>query len=461
MQTITQGQSPDYETLRARYFNGRLPTHKPVEIATPTCTDDVKNLIISAKARGLKVGVRSGGHLFPACSLIENGMLIDTCNLNRSIGYNTTTKCAALGPAITVREAANQLTALGRFFPFGHHPSVGLGGFLLAGGQGWFLRGWGCTADTWVERMEVVVSAGEVMIASREQNCDIFWAARGSGQGFFGVVTRIWVRTMPAKSLFDRCILFDASKNYQQQLEWVLEVCDRIPKFGTDIAIVTYWSDALEIGEHIETRTSKLNMMIAVTMYADSKDEAATMVAPLDNIPESLSGDLMDSAPTKATTWQELFDLQDAVFPPHDRWQCDSILTDRNVSYKELADLSGTAMCRLPTRWSVGTICVADYFPNELDQALSLPQKHYVSTMTRWKDAADDESMRKWMHDAYEGLEKLSVGQYIADFDVNQRVRRVMTDSALKKWLLIRAKWDPDEMFAGYKGFKSILDQPS
>ena len=82
-------------------------------------------------------------------------------------------------------------------------------------------------------------------------------------------------------------------------------------------------------------------------------------------------------------------------------------------------------MCKLPTRWSVGTICVADYFPNELDQALSLPQKHYVSTMTRWKDAADDESLRKWMYDAYEGLEKLSVGQYIADFDVNQRLRKV------------------------------------
>lgn len=35
---------------------------------------------------------------------------------------------------------------------------------------------------------------------------------------------------------------------------------------------------------------------------------------------------------------------------------------------------------------------------------------------------------------------------------------KVMTDSALKKWLEIRSKWDPSETFIGHRGFSSVLD---
>jgi hypothetical protein len=34
-----------------------------------------------------------------------------------------------------------------------------------------------------------------------------------------------------------------------------------------------------------------------------------------------------------------------------------------------------------------------------------------------------------------------------------------MTDSALKKWLEIRNKWDPSETFIGYRGFSTTLDR--
>lgn len=91
----------------------------------------------------------------------------------------------------------------------------------------------------------------------------------------------------------------------------------------------------------------------------------------------------------------------------------------------QLARLSKRALCELPTRKSVGTICIADYYPNEADQALSLQQHHYVSTMTSWADEAEDGRMQRWMFDAYTPLEKVSVGQYIADFNAAHRTRKV------------------------------------
>ena len=87
----------------------------------------------------------------------------------------------------------------------------------------------------------------------------------------------------------------------------------------------------------------------------------------------------------------------------------------------QIAELSEKAMCDLPNRKCVGTICVVDYYPDEANQVLSLPQRHYISSMTRWKDAEEDGRYSKWMQEAYKPLEKISVGQYIADFDVNQR----------------------------------------
>lgn len=82
-------------------------------------------------------------------------------------------------------------------------------------------------------------------------------------------------------------------------------------------------------------------------------------------------------------------------------------------------------MCDLPTRKSVGTICIMDYYPDEADQALSLPQHHYVSTMLHWKESTQDEAMKQWMLQAYYPLDEISVGQYVADFDADQRIRKV------------------------------------
>lgn len=41
-------------------------------------------------------------------------------------------------------------------------------------------------------------------------------------------------------------------------------------------------------------------------------------------------------------------------------------------------------------------------------------------------------------------------GTYIADLDTSLRVPRVMSESAMKRFLEVRKKWDPDETFPGY-----------
>ena len=62
--------------------------------------------------------------------------------------------------------------------------------------MGWNCRGWGWAAES-IDAIQVVTADGEVHWCDESSNADLFWAARGSGPGFFGVVTAFRLRTRP------------------------------------------------------------------------------------------------------------------------------------------------------------------------------------------------------------------------------------------------------------------------
>ena len=54
--------------------------------------------------------------------------------------------------------------------------------------------------------------------------------------------------------------------NYRAPIKWALEKRDTTAKHGVDISIVSSYSDILEEGEHLETKTNKL---LDLAIYAD------------------------------------------------------------------------------------------------------------------------------------------------------------------------------------------------
>jgi FAD/FMN-containing dehydrogenase len=99
------------------------------QIDSRCCTDNE-----GSQCPKQNVGVRSGGHLFPACSFLQDGVLINARSLNSSIDYDETTKVFCFGLGCLSHELAAFCVKINRFFPFGHSPTVGVGGFLLCGG---------------------------------------------------------------------------------------------------------------------------------------------------------------------------------------------------------------------------------------------------------------------------------------------------------------------------------------
>jgi FAD/FMN-containing dehydrogenase len=332
-EVLTQS-TPGYEQLRTRYFNGRVSSARPAEIHLPTSTAEVVQAINKAKAKGLKVGVRSGGHLFPACSLLEGGMLIDTRNLNRNTEYDINTKQLSFGPGNTSQELQQYLSSIERFLPFGHSPTVGVGGFLLAGGQGWFFRGWGLTSSTWITQIEIVTSSGHTILASKTQNPDIFWAIPGSGQGFFGVITRFWAKTIPARKVFWSNIVFDVTDSFKPLLKWVLQTSDKVPRYGVDMTVSVMYAD--RDSKEDDPSNNKKIILLSCIVYADSLDEAKVLLSPWDSVPQQFQKQLLVRNNVEPTTWENLWN-QDEMFPSGERWKCDSILTKPEASYDEVS----------------------------------------------------------------------------------------------------------------------------
>src|SRR5689334_19640310 len=182
------------EAAVGRVFNARRPDWRPAAVMPASSEDDAVEAVRVARGRGLRVSVRSGGHSWAAWGVRRDAVLIDLGGL-QEMTYDPSSGIATVSPAVQGGgQFAPFLESHGRMFPGGHCTTVGLGGFLLQGGQGWNSRRWGWACEN-VAAVDVVTADGSLVRADSEQNSDLYWAARGSGPGFFGVVTRWHLKT--------------------------------------------------------------------------------------------------------------------------------------------------------------------------------------------------------------------------------------------------------------------------
>lgn len=195
------------------------------------------------------------------------------------------------------------------------------------------MRGWGCTSDSWVLEMEIVTPTGEILRAKKTQNPDLFWAARGSGQGFFGVVTRFWGRTIPQCKLYEIVNIFDCTPNFETVLEMIFNLHDITPKYGVELALCTFHPDRNEPGLAEEVGDKRVFMGVSALAFADSADEADVLLRHWIDLRQKLGDSLLTVVPLVEKTWEELFHTQYQFCHRgnEERWQCDSILDRHNV----------------------------------------------------------------------------------------------------------------------------------
>ncbi len=111
----------------------------------------------------------------------------------------------------------------------GSSPDVGIAGYSLGGGIGWYARKLGLASNS-LTAVELVTAGGEHVRADATQNVELFWALRGGG-GNFGVVTALEFRLYPIETAYAGMLVWDrdhAERVLRRWADWAPEAPDAV-----------------------------------------------------------------------------------------------------------------------------------------------------------------------------------------------------------------------------------------
>jgi FAD/FMN-containing dehydrogenase len=432
---IVSPSDPGFEEARVgRVFNGRRPGRQPAAVLFAESDADVVEGVQLAKRNGWSVSVRSGGHSWAAWSVRDDALLIDL-GLLRDISFDEASGIVSARPAVMGGDELDPfLEQRGRFFNGGHCPSVGIGGFLLQGGQGWLARGWGWAAES-IVALDVVTAAGELVRADATTNADLYWAARGSGPGFPGVVTRFHLATRPRFGFVGHTVQVYPLELFREVMTWMYRIHADI---SPDVEIVCVSMTDEQSGERV--------FLVSGVALTETAEQAASALAPFETCP-LLDRALFAQAAAESSLAEQK-ESQVRQNPPHARYLVDNAWVDGDPA--DIIDAIEPLFRDLPTPGAF-TIWFSMAPLRELaDMAFSMQSEAYVATYLVDDDASRDAANRAWLNDAMRTARPVTVGQYLGDSDMTNRQLRFLGDAQFARLQGIVADRDPDGLFVGY-----------
>jgi FAD/FMN-containing dehydrogenase len=197
LQRLLEGRviDPDhaeYDTTRV-IFNATID-RRPAVIVLPETNDEVAAAVRAARAAGLPIAIRGGGHGVAGHAVADGAMTIDLRRMRGVSVDPVAGRARVAGGAVweDVDKATiphDLATTGGTFW------DTGVGGLTLSGGLGYMLGTAGLTCDN-LMRATVVTADGAIIEAGPDGDPELLWALRGGG-GNFGVVTEFEFQLHP------------------------------------------------------------------------------------------------------------------------------------------------------------------------------------------------------------------------------------------------------------------------
>jgi len=197
--------SDDRYDNERRVYNAMID-RKPAMIVKCADVADVIAALRFARQHELQVSIRGGGHNAGGLGIWDDCLVIDLSPI-RFVHVEPGARTVRVGGGCTWGDVDHAMHAFGLAVPSGIIASTGVGGLTLGGGMGHLTRKFGLTIDSLLAA-DVVLADGSFVVASSDQNQDLFWAIRGGG-GNFGVVTSFLFRAHPVQMVCAGPMLWD------------------------------------------------------------------------------------------------------------------------------------------------------------------------------------------------------------------------------------------------------------
>lgn len=180
--------SAEYASFNRKY-NQAFGKVYPIAIFTPKSTSDVQAAVKCGVETGIQLVPISGGHSFAGLSYGTNDSILIDFRHMKSITFNSD-ETVTIESGALLGSVHYALAEKGFMAPIGLCMNVGMGGYILGGGLGHFANKFGIAADSLTE-INMVDASGNEILVNESNNTDLWWAMRGIGSGYLGLLISV------------------------------------------------------------------------------------------------------------------------------------------------------------------------------------------------------------------------------------------------------------------------------
>ena len=443
--TVVSASDENYEIHRLGLVWQMLkPRRYPAMIVQAASKADVIRTVKFARQQNYQVSIRSGGHNYVSSYLADGTLVLDIRHL-QGIEVDPVQRTARIGPAVYGSTLTKELEKHGFSFPVPHPGKIPMGGYLLGGGQGWNGQAWGGAACLNIEEVEVVTAEGCLVTANKQQNTDLYWAARGAGPCFFGVVTSFTLKLYDEPGTVLRSTYTWPVKDAVEVSAWAYKKAMEMPSYvETWFFFVAAPRTDTDNG-HV-TNTDSV-CIVQSCAFASNEAAARAALAPLTQADEALEGKCLDKHEYENTSITALQDETDTVSLP---WHhaVDNMWTDHppQAYTAELIE----HMAKMPSDLSAIVCVLKPHDEQRPGDHLPMLGKTYFLCFNVWTDPEQTQANIEWRDQTMVLVEPYGKGHYISEANFLARPSRAensFTEGSWQKLRTLRDKYDPGHLF--------------
>ena len=422
-----------------RIWNGMF-SKRPALVVQPLSADDVRAAIRFARANGILLSIKGGGHNIAGTSLADGGLTLDMSRM-RSVEVDAERRLARVGPGCLLGDVDRATQEHGLATVLGFVSETGVAGLTLGGGFGYLTRRFGWTVDN-LDEAEVVTADGEIRRAAPDEHDDLLWAVRGGG-GNFGIVTRFTFRLHEVgPEITGGLVAWDADEA-SDVLALYRELAEAAPRELT-LAVMIRLAPAAPF---LPERWHGKPIVAVIACHTGDPSRAADDLAPL----RALRRPIADVIRLKPYVEQQ--SMFDATQPKgmHNYWKSEFLprLSDELLeTYRQQGAGMASPMSQLVIFQLGGALADHDATATSFGNR---DADSFFAAAGCWPPGTPDyENDRGWARSAWEAIRPYSTGgNYInvqtADDD-DTRLREAYRDS-LERLATVKAAYDPDNLF--------------
>ncbi len=434
---ITPGD-PGYDAARAVY--NAMIDRRPAVIVRCRDSADVVAAVTFARAHGIEIAVRGGGHHAAGLGTWDDALVIDLSPM-RSTTVDPQARTVRVDAGATWGDVDHATVAFGLATPSGFIASTGVAGLTLGGGVGYLSRRFGMTVDNLLAA-DVVLADGSFVSASATSHPDLFWALRGGG-GNFGVVTSFTFRCHEIGEhgvVIGGPVLYDLA-DAPAVMRWYRELLPTLPEeLSGWLGLITI-PPAAPFPEQLWGRRA----CAIFWCYTGAHGRADEVLADVRAYGSPL---LVGLQPLPFTALQSAFD---PLYPAGLQWYW------RADNFREISDEAIEVHCRfgalLPTGHSTMHLYPIDGAAARVPaDATAFPHREggWAGVIVGVDpDPANAELVSAWARDYWEALHATSAGGAYVNFlgDEGEGRIRAAYRGNHERLTRIKRRYDPDNTF--------------